>query len=334
MKGKKVKKGKAKKKDTTWEFEGGIAKVDDESEEEQTPRKRSRTQERDERLRRSRHKLHDAKLKRDFASKMSQRVRFSDILKSETQASEQSDSDAQDEDDNMYVEDVPKVQRSRSNISVLDRLQRLWSQSTEHNNSSLKSRKTKPVQQDSSQVSPTKASVNFYTQPPFSEDLQLIFHSTATFECKVPNIAQIDDNVSINDENGDLLNTNSASSSAIDHFQAYFNKPMSSLESTSKLTHWQKVIFAGHEYSLLVSKSQKDKVLSFPAFATIQELPGLHKLWRNHTQSLPITPFAKYTLPSLSLYQDVFVEGRDMYNDSVMLETMLMHSLFHVLKAR
>jgi hypothetical protein len=96
--------------------------------------------------------------------------------------------------------------------------------------------------------------------------------------------------------------------------------------------HWQE-----SKSSLYQSKNKS--LPDFPPFhasqfENIQKIPGINKLWKHSSQSLPLNPFAKAIFPKLLTYSDMFIEGRTHWNDTVVLEPLLIHGLSHVLKSR
>lgn len=357
---KKTKKGKKKSgaKDTDWEFEGGSGFTEVQDDEPERPKKRINTQERDERLRRSRRKQHDAKLKNDFAKKMASKVRFSDILAESNDGEDSkggSDSDA-DEESDAEQKAIQARRDYRSPLSKLDRLQRFVLKSMERKKGQKDniSKSNKPVasyndedendELDEVQVLENRDSDN--TAQRLLEDYAVAFRqqqdssqTMASAEVKEFEVNGEDSDGDNDDADGDRHATNGAKHARkeVDFLSAFVGQ-RSVDPSSSKYQLVKKECLHRHEFALYVTKPQVEEItslLSSSAFNSLQTLPGgLYKLWQSIPRPMPLSNLHRFVLPSLMSYQDMFFEGRDMCNNDALLESMLMHAVFHTVKSR
>lgn len=83
-------------------------------------------------------------------------------------------------------------------------------------------------------------------------------------------------------------------------------------------------------YSIFSSLNKK--LPSFPNLIdSLLQIPGICEYWR---RDIPLNEFCQKLFPFLSSYCDVLVDGRELLNDSVILEAAIMHSIFHITKSR
>lgn len=355
----KKKKTKKSSKDTDWDFDGGVGFTTVDEDAPAPRRKRIHTQEKDEKLRRSRRKQHDQKLKNDFAKKMANKVRFGQVVAEEAQ-DEDNDEDVSsdvDEED----ETGPKLVKS-SSLTKLDRLQRFLMKSLERGGAAPTEKKKKssralthlPSLSDEEEDAENgrtagKASSSVSEAAvarQLAEDYRLIF--TGRDSAAVSKSTTVSERDIKGDESGDESDgegdgkktSNKQARKEVDYHALFVDHAqVASSTSTKKNPKFQLVrrdIFNRHEYSMYITKPHDQEWAQFvrSPLSTVQSVPGVHKLWQSLPYEVTLNRFQKLVLPSVLMYQDVFLEGRDMQNNDTMLESTLMHSLFHVVKSR
>lgn len=375
---KKKKKSKGGKKDD-WSHEGGVT-IEDAyigNENDETRKKRIHTQEKDERLRRSRRKHEDKRLKTQFAKKMAHKVKFSDILASATQT----EAAARETNEKVEEKVVRKPNPPNSNhLATTDRLQMLISRKRPRSDSATDdedhgSAETEQYEEDidsddnideeretdddtDDHESGEAESENLLDENDSSE-MKLVFGGDVKSQkVKDHDVGNDADNES--DDEHEKQNKTSSSSPLITHYEWFFKSSSStdqgsgknSLIGMDKKSKANTVVSKGKEnekkvkpnliknisindvdcglYAALVSEVS---AIDHQA-CNVQDLPGIYKLWKSQSHPLLLNDFSKQLLPYLSTYSDAFIEGRDHINDRVMAECLLMHSLFHVVKAR
>lgn len=293
-KNKVVKKKKSKGKKDDWSFEGGGVDSDAKPATEEKQRFRQ-TQDRDERLRRSRVKLHDRKIKNTFVKKMASKVRLEDVLLApET-----------------FTEEVSPVKEEkavrpehRSSLSVLERIQLFVGQSLDDNrrqslaNTVSKTRSTANDEMeldtaiDKLDKEKIKASGSTILQ-----EVSSITPSNATFDWLF------------------VANSKSISSSK-------WSKIADSISERNE-----------SEYSVTGKILECAPIEKFTEVKSFGAIPGLHKVWAGKQDILYKYPMNK-VMSYVSKYLDVFLEGRDHRNDLAVMKPIVSHLCAHIVKAR
>ncbi|RYH26684.1 hypothetical protein EON65_14260 [archaeon] len=338
-KSKKKKKGSKSKEE--WNFEGGTGLTG----QEQPPKRRSSTQERDDRMSRVRSMQEDKKRRLEASEKMSKKVKFSDIL-----ACQPSDDTADDEQHETEMEEEREIKRQRptnphpaayrlqsllmsklasEQKQLTENRQAFQSRANVHSNSSTHTTiDTSDIQNTPADHRSSKPSKSVAYELTFG-DLQSAGHT-------------VDDTEVVGDEYDSDAEDKIASSSSASALQSWMfnqdldvynaiyniNRKKDYLKQTVGVSVGVEGTLTTHLHphvSPLVNKLSS-------SLHSVQDIPGLNKLWK--TGKTPLTPFARTYLPPLLSYADLFLEGRDFSNDEVIRETVLMHGIFHVLQAR
>jgi hypothetical protein len=384
-KAKKPKKTSKKGRDSEWDHDGGVTYEEGQQEDPKEFR-RFHTQEKDERMRRGRLKVEDRKRKQQFASKMSKKVKFSDIWKK--------DAEGQKEGIAEEVDLKPVHPSSNANpLPVLDRLQFFLRESLSHKNkessaitarvsNNQKNQPKKNFDQENEEDDESEGDENDDDEMDEDEDeieednvvfdnkYSLSFQEKPTshetdledFEVnedgEAPQKSKNHEDISDDEDEFDLKASKGKPHPLENPFNSWYfqSKILSDLEKTveiQKLSTRSKIhcveqinIPNSHDesYHWQESKSSlyqsKNKSLpDFPPFQAsqfenIQKIPGIYKLWKHSSHPLPLNPFAKAIFPKLLTYSDMFIEGRNHWNDTIVLEPLLIHGLSHVIKSR
>jgi hypothetical protein len=342
---KKVKKNKKSSKNKgDWEFDGAGQQSEDGETNFEVKKKRILTQDKDERLRRSRRKLHDAKLKRELSKKLGSKVCFRDVV-------DHSDESSTSNENEKPV--MAKRMHQPSLIPKVDRLQMLVSKS-------LAKSQPKPVKTVKSVLKPKLMEDDItknilITHFPKSNDFQLVFSIEGslavdeTVDIDMSNAQEeiadealdresdidIDEQHQQHQEKNDQL---------VDYFQQFLNHETTSTATYSSSSSpprryqvWKHESFqTTYSYTYSISDSFVSRSLSLPSITKIQDYPRLYKLWKKSSllSQLSLSAFHQSILPILATYADAFIDGRDVQTNDSLLECTLMHSMFHVVRSR
>jgi hypothetical protein len=246
FKGKKDKKKKKKgtKKsasDREWDHEGGVSLSNEAGgDEPQAKRQRRQTQDRDERLRRSREKMHYKKEKSEGLKKMRKGIRFSDVLSS---GSEEGQVTAPEEEGPEHVQ-------FKSEKSVFERLQGFVSKSMTSN---LYVPRIAPSAKALDDMRDSEEDEKAEGTPPYSDEEE------APTE---------DDGIEMRPLE-DCFESFFRSSASVDIEDAF--------EGYKSIAKWAPTheIFADLNSSLLDPKD-----LAASECKTLGQIPGLHRMWR------------------------------------------------------
>lgn len=327
----KKKKTKRTKKDEEWQYEGGVTIEGDES---NLKKKRIVTQEKDEKFRRSRRKLEQKRLTNEFVKKMATKVNFLDILKGE----DNNDSEENIQDDNIIneVDDNIPQEQFKSKLSVLDRLKWFVDKNAHHENNfevaNEGDEKVDDVKEndlsldDQSEENENDNKINCSSYLLFQRD---------SMGNVVADREIVDEGNVLSDSDDEELFSKKKKKSKrdFDFYDWFFNRSDSlstglkkakpTLKGNLKLDDEE-----ANFYTALNELLPKD----LPLPLSINEIPGIYKLWKNYSQSL--NPFHQQLISHLTTYADCYIEGRNHLNDEQMVEVLLMHSLFNVVKSR
>ena len=330
MKGKKGGKGKGKKpkksgkgkRDSEWTHEGGVGSFTPHEKDGEsgapTPRFR-KTQEMDERMRRSKFKHEMAKKEREFKKKMAAKVTFADVVGSAIQPKSLPQSTAK----RTKVSEVEDL----SEKAVLVKLRELLnSKDFGMKTAETESEETTDASQDESEYGS-------------EEDYDKVNGEQAEekeeAEREEESLFGVDgvEDVEVNDENSEELEEPDA---VKDEFTAFFslNPPTQEAGSATLREKSQKIrMDASTGMEISGSLSTLLPPPSISNYSKLRDIPNLNKLWRSRGNE-SLDPWSALLLPYLSTYSDVMIEGRTPENDALILRCVLLHSLKHVLRAR
>jgi hypothetical protein len=306
-------------------MEGGVRAIDGAAPVE--PKKRVRTQERDEQFRRSRLKQDERKRKMDFTYKMSKKVKFSDILQPAS-----AKIDAEDATDESPI----KRQHIPNTLPVVDRLKILVGKSMLSSEASeIKPRKVerqhadkRSSDNDHKNDSSMAEEVNEIVDNP-SYELSFALQATAN---TVPDLEVVENDVAYDSDQDSVVNSAIKSNLVNPCYTWFFDKIHDQKELQPVKS--SVAIKEGITGALSISSHPQLPSITTNSITTVQQIPGLHKLWKYRSQHVPLNVFSQQLFPHLLTYSDVYLEGRDAHNDAMLLETLLMHSIFHVVKSR
>lgn len=329
MKGKRssksTKKGKKSKKSsrgskTDWMFDGyGPSSGSGDSVEGNTkpahrgPRK---TQDKDERLRRSRMKHEDKRLKSNFINKMRQKVRFTDVLEKQEPEIQQDD----DLEKKMELE-LKEKRREQSNkrnpVSVADRLFQFLSNDRMNENDD-------DIDTDEDDGEDAEEDDEHSSQ----EDTELPQDIDDEIKSMVHVVEEAD--LSDDEDNFEDDDIEHMGSTTSEHYKNFFSSSSAVSKDPKKLTI-NLISNIADDLSLYGSSQIPSSIPS--CFSSLKDMPNLFKLWKSRS-SQPIKGISSKLLPYLTAYCDAFIEGRDHHNDQEILHGILLHLCVHTVKSR
>jgi hypothetical protein len=309
-KGKKKKNSKGKRDE--WSHEGGqLHPVSSSIAGSEEKKKRWReTQDRDERLRRSRAKIEGSKLKRKFERKMSHKISFSDVL------------DPVDEPIDEASSKPVKVLRPSSSLSYLDRLNKFVSKS-------LKKRTLVEMEQGSRD----NADEDAITSPDRGSN-------TAEILANYDSDPKDSDEASYDDCIDDNEDKSTADDQETNFYGIFFGE--TSQKMITQATQQSPKLIANIEDigDLYGSINFDSKIVSKPV-SSFLKLPSLHRLWDSMRDSpagasadIAFSDLGATLMPYLRTYADAFLEGRNETNDDEFLDCFVAHMISHVMTAR
>lgn len=343
LKKKAKKKAKLRNKENKqdgWTHEGGVT-IENSDDKNELKKKRYHTQEADEKLRRSRVKIHHHKLQRDFVKKMSNKVKFSDILNSYKKDDESDDEEEQNGQKKRQRIEPPPPNRT----PVFDRLTRMLNKNKNEFDIDSDEEQNNNTDDEHDELLENGEEIdsdNDYSDNDESDnDFKPLFSSQHT-NLKLNKEEDKIINDSDNDSDSDNEINNKKMISFFDNFfKSNHIKINEDLIKKNKKNKKIKEIYnnISKNNDLLYSNLDQTSIISnyFNSdnnftINSISELNDLNRLWKNNTDKLNI--FASNILPCLSSYSDVIIEGVNYQNEHVISETCIMHLLFHLVKSR
>ena len=346
---KKKKKSKATKKDD-WSHEGGVTIEEQGDANDETRKKRIHTQEKDERLRRSRRKHEDQRIKTHFVKKMSQKVKFSDILA----ASQQTQPTTETGDVISIETSIRKPNAPHSNpLSAMERLQGLIRRKRPRTDSDRENVSEHEEEISDSDEIEEGAEINANEsaeQDISSFDSKLVFGGDVKSQ-KVKD-HEVEEWVDDSDEENakkPIVNVltycdwffkasnfchSMFPSSSASLSQPEENMKKENVKRKEKAQFVKNIMLGDVECGFYTAFSANIPNLPVSNINYVQDIAGIYKLWKCDDNRRPFNDFSKELLPYLLTYADALLEGRNHENDKIMLECMLMHCVFHVVKAR
>lgn len=306
FKGKKDKKKKkkgAKKSaaDREWDHEGGVNFASDsgaaEGGEPQAKRQRRQTQDRDERLRRSRQKLHYKKEKSENLKKMRKGIRFSDVL-------------SDGEDASSAVQEKPEVREHvqfTSEKSVFERLQGFVAKSTS----------SKPRSLIAASSGGASDSEEDEEEEQGSEDEE-------------------DEGDGSDHRDGASDEGEGGIQNLEDRFESFFRSAASAdnddaFDGYKSIGEWG----PSHEIFADLNTSIVDDAQALVASEcrTAGQIPGLHRMWKSRLDD-KLDDFSSKFVPYLLSYADVFFDGCDETRIRDVESSLSVHISQHIIRAR
>eukprot|EP01038_Epipyxis_sp_PR26KG_P012188 gene12188-16326_t len=313
----------AKRQKDEWQYDGGqnYRDNDDNNINDSKPKGPRQTQDRDERLRRSRVKLDDKKKKRIIEKKLATKVKFSDVL-------------GNGDKNNKSLEDTTVKPRKEppppSSLSVLERLQRFIVQSTQSfeesqpNKLAFKSSKQNSKMIDNNEM--VLEENNDETEVNVNVQLENKKINTKMFLNK-----QVDDyepmEIEANDEEQELIPNDNTNLCSIHSW--YFN---TSEDIDSKYNNKMNLVDEIEDHSLYSSVAVDAKPKNSAA-TSISNLPDLNKLWKTHSLE-NFGNLASRVMPYLINFTDALLERKVGFVEKDLLFGTLVHICTHTVKAR
>lgn len=333
LKKKAKKKAKLRNKENKqdgWDHEGGV-NIENSDDKNEIKKKRYQSQENDEKMRRSRLKTHHFKLQRDFVKKMSNKVKFSDILGSYK-------NDDEDSEEDQGAKKRQKIEPPAPNtVPVFDRLNKMLNKN--ENDDSEEDSEEEKNSEDELLENGEEIEGDGNSDEESDDDFKPVFaNQNDLHQNKEEMTKEVDDDDNVDSDNED---TKKDSLSFFDNFFVKSNhtkigegeeKPKKTKkikEVLNGVTKNHDLLYSTLDQSTTVAKHFSEKDFSIK---TLSELAEVNRLWKNNNNQLNC--FASSILPCLSSYSDVFIEGMDYKNEAVITETCMMHLLFHLVKSR
>lgn len=327
---KKVKKGKKSSKDE-WAFDGVSAETleDERKRGIRGPRK---TQEKDERLRRSRLKHEDKRIKSQFISKMKSKVRFSDVLvpPSSVGAGNFTFHGGNEKVTAVKHEKVIR-DNTRNPLPLLDRFLNVMNrhngyasmESFHDNHDSITD-----TSQDESEENMSINDDDLYEQ----EELNKIDdHMDDSINSSAPTVEEEEKELSSNEEEESLDENINQTSTSETFLQFFESRDIVQQQIKSPP---MKMVSKLYDSTYLFCSSNLPFTLP-NKIHTIQDLPNLHKMWRSRVQNL--SRVESQILPYITSYMDALIETGAPAQKQIVdeyLHMSLCHACVHTVKAR
>jgi U3 small nucleolar RNA-associated protein 25 len=260
------------------------------------------TQDRDERFRRGRLKMADAKQKRTFAKKMANKVHFFDVL--EKKVVEEEALPAQKR--------IRTTSRHKSSLSVMQRFQNFL-----HQSRGAEGAKGGEDDDEEDEGDEYEDKEDEKGEEDMEDDEIDDAHDMGQENDEEE---EEDDEQAQDGDGGD----DGASSSS---FQWFFDS-----ESSEVARGNSKFVGEFDGFSLHRWWNESANFTANP-WKTLGDISTIPKLWRSRT-SEKLDAMAKVLLPYLSTYCDTILDGRDNTCDDAMLTPILLHACMHVFRAR
>jgi hypothetical protein len=335
---KKKSKSSARNRDE-WAFDGGSgahqssdSKSSRDGEQRKGPR---RTQARDEVLRRGKRKVEDRKRQRETSNKFSKKIRFSDILGLDASGAKDKSPGADTEGQHGETAARPHREQKRSNLSVLERLERFLTPRAEASKGDNGADGTDDDEGDDERddddeyewVGGDDGDHNDGDDGDDDmmkeDDASISDADSATDEDREEGGEEASDgNLSWfftwDPSSQPTASTSTSNSGGTDTTKGAISK------KPQKLSLFRDLEFYGSITSPVAIESR---------ISTLGRIPGIYKLWRSRRRE-KISELGSHLIPYLTHFTDMLVEGRDHHNDSDMIQSVLTHVCTHVVQSR
>lgn len=311
---KKIKKSskKSNKKKDDWSLDGYQETTNNTSIKQKIKGPR-RSQEKDEKFRRSRMKQDINKKHLDFKKKMQYKIHFNDVLINEDN----------EHDDNMINNDnhIEKQKIIRENIPntkpVIGRLMMMYQRSHSHMSKELEDHDSL-----SDEIEELDTSDNEYDNVAINN-----IENNELDNFEVPDEVPIDDDkneVDYDDEESETMAIN---------YDLIFSPTSNTTSIIDDNTDNQQKMLKLHNNDDYDIFGRFHPNVDFKTINKLKDIPILHRMWKSRSMD-NISKDSSNIIPYLTTYADTFIEGRNLVDDKETLKSSLLHICTHIVKAR
>lgn len=301
-------------------------------------KERRRTQEGDDRSRRSTLFHVDKKRKAEFEKKMKKKIRFSDVLRENGDDGRSSAIGAMQK-----KAEVRAKERFPSSRSPFERLKAMLREAVEEEDDANSSGEDGGGEGDDYEQEKEVEDEGAYDTEGSEEEYEYVGGDEAMVDINSDEYGdddvdkagsrslggdEVEDFEAVDDLEDDAAEEEDGETSAE---SAFFFKSESSAEERLVLAQTTLATFEDFELLGAVDAGVRSSVRSV---TRLGDCPGLNRLWRSRKNSKVGTELGRQLLPYLCSYTDALIEGRSHLNDEAFLHAVLTHVTLHLVSSR